>query len=400
MIVLGGGFYAVLNLYYYALVILRKQKLIFGIYVVLTVLAAILAPKFTVALGIFGAALAYLILMVVMAAGLLEGRGLKYNKKYGRCVMTVDVLIPVYKPDRRFARLLQMLRKQTVVPNRIIIMNTEKSYWNADGYRNIPGMEVHHLTKEEFDHGGTRNLAAWYSESDIMIFMTDDAVPQDEHLIENLLRGLEQKGPEGETVAVAYARQLPAKDCRTIERYTRAFNYPDKPMVKTKKNLETMGIKTYFASNVCCAYRKDIFRKLEGFVNSTLFNEDMIYAATAMDAGYAVAYVPEAKVVHSHNLTPMQQFHRNFDLAVSQAEHPEIFAELKSEGEGIRLVKQTAKYLLAHFRGFLIPELVVSSGCKYLGYKLGKQYEKLPRKMILWCSMSPLYWEKKWRRKS
>ena len=105
-------------------------------------------------------------------------------------------------------------------------------------------------------------------------------------------------------------------------------------------------------------------------------------------------------MVHSHNLTPMQQFHRNFDLAVSQAEHPEIFAELKSEGEGIRLVKQTAKYLLVHFRGFLIPELVVSSGCKYLGYKLGKQYEKLPRKMILWCSMSPLYWEKKWRRKS
>lgn len=91
--------------------------------------------------------------------------------------MTVDVLIPVYKPDRRFARLLQMLRKQTVLPNRIIIMNTEKSYWNADGYRNIPGMEVHHLTKEEFDHGGTRNLAAWYSESDIMIFMTDDASP-------------------------------------------------------------------------------------------------------------------------------------------------------------------------------------------------------------------------------
>ena len=137
--------------------------------------------------------------------------------------MTVDVLIPVYKPDRRFARLLQMLKKQTVVPDRIIIMNTEKAYWNADGYRDIPGMEVHHLTKEEFDHGGTRNLAAWYSESDIMIFMTDDAVPQDEYLIENLLKGLEQKGPAGEAVAVAYARQLPAKDCRTIERYTRAL---------------------------------------------------------------------------------------------------------------------------------------------------------------------------------
>ena len=307
--------------------------------------------------------------------------------------MTVDVLIPVYKPDRRFARLLQMLRKQTVLPNRIIIMNTEKSYWNADGYRNIPGMEVHHLTKEEFDHGGTRNLAAWYSESDIMIFMTDDAVPQDEHLIENLLRGLEQKGPEGETVAVAYARQLPAKDCRTIERYTRAFNYPDKPMVKTKKNLETMGIKTYFASNVCCAYRKDIFRKLEGFVNSTLFNEDMIYAGTMAKRGYGIAYAADACVIHSHNYSCRQQFHRNFDLGVSQADHPEIFEGVPSEGEGLRLVKKSLAHLIKTGHIWLVPKLAGQSGFKYMGYFLGKRYKKLPKKVILFCTMNREYWK-------
>lgn len=81
MIVLGGGFYAVLNLYYYALVILRKQKLIFGIYAVLTVLAVILAPKLTIALGIFGAALAYLILMIVMAAGFVGGAWFEIQKE-------------------------------------------------------------------------------------------------------------------------------------------------------------------------------------------------------------------------------------------------------------------------------------------------------------------------------
>ena len=315
--------------------------------------------------------------------------------------MKVDVIIPVYGPGNRLLELFDQLGHQTVPVDRLIVMNTEKSLWDKWTETLEPGrlpenLSVYHVTKEEFDHGATRNAGIEHSDADVCVCMTHDALPADTGLLKALMDALFS----GDDIAVAYARQLPAKDCRTIERYTRAFNYPDKPMVKTKKNLETMGIKTYFASNVCCAYRKDIFRKLEGFVNSTLFNEDMIYAATAMDAGYAVAYVPEAKVVHSHNLTPMQQFHRNFDLAVSQAEHPEIFAELKSEGEGIRLVKQTAKYLLAHFRGFLIPELVVSSGCKYLGYKLGKQYEKLPRKMILWCSMSPLYWEKKWRRKS
>ena len=81
MIVLGGGFYAVLNLYYYALVILRRQKLIFGIYAMLTVLAAILAPRLTVALGIFGAALAYLILMIVMAAGFVGGAWFEIQKE-------------------------------------------------------------------------------------------------------------------------------------------------------------------------------------------------------------------------------------------------------------------------------------------------------------------------------
>ena len=125
--------------------------------------------------------------------------------------MTVDVLIPAYRPDRRFARLLQMLSKQTVKPRRIIVVNTEESYWNEEGYKGIRGLEVHHVTKAEFDHGGTRNLAAWYSEAEIMIFMTQDAVPQDEYLIEELLKAFEQTGPHGEVIAQAYARQLPAK---------------------------------------------------------------------------------------------------------------------------------------------------------------------------------------------
>lgn len=313
--------------------------------------------------------------------------------------MTVDVIIPVYRPDRRFSRLLQMLQKQTYQPRRIIVMNTERSYWNAEGYKGIRGLEVKHLSKEEFDHGGTRNLAAWYSEADVMIFMTDDAVPQDEYLIERLMAALSDKGPAGETIAMAYARQLPAGDCCFVEKYTRQFNYPPEGMIKTAADLPRLGIKTYFASNVCCAYRKDIFEKLEGFTASTIFNEDMIYAAGVIKAGYAIAYAADAMVIHSHNLSPIQQFHRNFDMAVSQAEHPEVFAGIKSEGEGIRLVKQTAGYLMGSFHFWLIPSLIVTSGCKYLGYRLGKEYRKLPRKMIMKCTMSPLYWEKKWRKR-
>ncbi len=83
LVVLGGGFYAILNLYYYVLVILRRQKVIFGIYAVMTVLAVILAPALVRRGAISGAACAYLALMTLMAAGFVGGARLcmRYGEK-------------------------------------------------------------------------------------------------------------------------------------------------------------------------------------------------------------------------------------------------------------------------------------------------------------------------------
>lgn len=307
----------------------------------------------------------------------------------------VDVIIPTYKPDQKFARLLERLSRQTYPVNKIIVINTEEKYWRSELSEGICNPELHHISREEFDHGGTRNLGAGFSDGDVMVFMTDDAVPKGRRLIEHLVEALSRKGPKGEEAAVAYARQLPDEDCRLIERYTRKFNYPQESCIKTREDLPKMGIKTYFASNVCCAYRKDIFEKLGGFVSPTLFNEDMIYAAEAIKAGYCVVYAADARVIHSHNLTPAQQFHRNFDLAVSQADHPEVFADLASEGEGIRLVKATAVWLLKQKRAGQIPRLVAGSSCKYAGYRLGKMYRRLPKSVVLRCTMSPGYWDKR-----
>ena len=72
----------------------------------------------------------------------------------------------------------------------------------------------------------------------------------------------------------------------------------------------------------------------------------MIFAARAVKAGYKIVYEAKAEVVHSHNYTAIQQFHRNFDLGVSHAQYPEIFADVPPEGEGAKLVKKTAVYLL------------------------------------------------------
>ena len=302
-----------------------------------------------------------------------------------------DVIIPSYHPGEEFGRLLERLNAQKYPINKIIIMNTEEKFWKKEWENKYPLVEVHHLSKEEFDHGATRKKGAELSDAKILVFMTQDALPADRNLIGNLVSALQNN----ENAGAAYARQLPKEDCRFLEKYTRSFNYPEKSCVKTEKDVETRGIKTYFCSNVCAAYDHSVYEKVGGFPEKAIFNEDMIYAGWMAKKGYAIVYAADARVYHSHNYTCMQQFHRNFDLGVSQAEHPEVFEGVPSEGEGIRLVKKSMAYLVRTGHIWMIPGLFFQSAAKYAGYFLGKRYRKLPENLILACTMSPYYWKKR-----
>lgn len=71
MIILGGGVYALANLYYYILVILQRQRAIFAVYLLAAVLALALAGNLVGRFGIPGAAGCYLLLMLCLLGGFL-----------------------------------------------------------------------------------------------------------------------------------------------------------------------------------------------------------------------------------------------------------------------------------------------------------------------------------------
>ncbi|MBR4581001.1 MAG: glycosyltransferase [Lachnospiraceae bacterium] len=307
---------------------------------------------------------------------------------------TVDVIIPTYKPKEEFIKLVEKLEHQTYPIRKIIIMNTEERYFSGLLHGQQLELEhnvsVTHISKMEFDHGHTRREGVKKSEADIFIFMTDDAMPKNSRLIEALVAPiLEDKAD------FSYARQLPRENAGAVEGFTRLFNYPKESRIKSIGDLNTLGIKTYFFSNVCAAYRRDIYDELGGFVDYTLFNEDMLFAAKAIQAGYRIAYVAEAEVIHSHHYTNRQQFHRNFDIGVSQAEHPEVFDAVPSTKEGKKLVRKTLQYLRAKKKILKIPGFLVTCCYKYAGYKLGKNYERLPEKWVLKLTTNREYWLKK-----
>lgn len=303
----------------------------------------------------------------------------------------VDVIITTYKPDQRFLKLVDKLEHQTIPVHRIIVMNTEQKYFDrltyGTSFSKYKNVLVKHVSKREFNHGKTRNKGVGYSDAEVFIMMTQDAVPVDEFMVEQLIRGLLPR-----SVAVSYGRQLADDTCSEAERFTRNYNYPDKKAVKSKADIEKIGIKTFFCSNVCAAYKRNIFDSLGGFIKHTIFNEDMIFAAGAVNAGYEIVYQPEAKVYHFHDYNNREQFRRNFDLGVSQADHPEIFAGIPSESEGIKLVRMTIAHLIVKKQKRQIPGVIIQSGFKYTGYLLGKNYKKLPRKIVVKLSSNKDYW--------
>lgn len=315
---------------------------------------------------------------------------------------TLDLIIPIYKPDEKLNQLIDRIMEQTVLPNNIfllhtvdttnnnVVIETLKSLEYINGLNNpICRITIKNIDKKDFDHGGTRNLGAKLSSADIIMFMTQDAVPGDKKLIESLMEPL-----YNEKVASAYARQLPNAGASVLEKYSRTFNYPPESLIKSKEDIDKLGIKTYFCSNVCAAYKRDVYESLGGFTTKTIFNEDMIMAYYVIKNDYKIAYTAKAKVYHSHEYNNIAQFKRNFDLAVSQEQYSFIFANVKSETEGIKFVKNTISYLINHKKAYLIPEFIIQSGFKYLGYKLGRNYKKLPVTIIKKLSMNPTYWNK------
>ena len=305
---------------------------------------------------------------------------------------TVDVLIPVYRPDSEFLNLISGLREQSVPPRKIILMHTIPES-GADSFPDVseyPEVEVHDILKSEFDHGGTRNEGMRFSEADYVLLLTQDVILYDHALIENLLQGMQEPN-----AGSCYGRQLPKHDCNALETRTRSFNYPAESRIQSKDTLDTLGIKTYFSPDVCCLYDRKLYLSLGGFDSPAIFNEDMVFAWKLVEHGYRIVYRADACVYHSHNYSGMEQLRRNFDLAVSQADHPEVFSHVSSEKEGIRMVKETALEFIRSGKPWMVFPLFYQSLMKYTGYFLGKRYQKLPEKMILKLTMNRAYWRKR-----
>ncbi|RJX22058.1 MAG: glycosyltransferase [Ammonifex sp.] len=303
--------------------------------------------------------------------------------------MRVSVVIPTLNAEKFIGQLVPMLKRQTLPPSEIIVVDSSSGDRTVEIAAEM-GCKTVVIEREAFDHGATRNLGAKLSAGEVIVFMTQDALPVDDRFLENLVRPLTDSSDP--LIAASFGRQSARNDAVPPEKFARLFNYPDTGMVKSRENLPRLGIKAFFFSNVCSAVRKWEFEAVGGFPEKIIMNEDMLLAAKLILRGYKVAYVPDAAVRHSHNYSIAQQFRRYFDIGASFSMNRWLLEHARAEGEGFRFVKEQLAWLLRHRHYRWIPHALALTLAKYAGYKLGLMEKRLPVSLKKRFSMHRLFW--------
>lgn len=280
---------------------------------------------------------------------------------------SVSVVIPTLNAGDQLRELLRLIENQSLRPIEVVVVDSESDDETVSVAEESNLTKVFSIRRKDFNHGATRHEAFLRTSGEFVCFLTQDAVPANEKYFENLISPMLSDSQ----IALVSGRQLPKSDARRFEQLVREFNYPDCPSVRTKSDLPVYGIKTFFASDVCSAYRRDAYLSCGGFA-SVNTNEDMLMAAKLVAAGYKVAYEPRAAVYHSHNLSPKQQFERNRAVGVFLEQHADELMHASEIGEGGKLVKQVAKALINERRYGELLAFGVDCFARLLGNRMGR----------------------------
>ncbi|MDA8388210.1 MAG: glycosyltransferase family 2 protein [Nitrospiraceae bacterium] len=302
----------------------------------------------------------------------------------------ISVIIPTLEAAGGIGGLIAAVRAQTFEAAEIIVVDSSSTDGTARMAREL-GARVEVIPREKFDHGGTRTLAAKMAVGEILVFLTQDALPADDRSLENLVEPLrEDKG-----IAASYGRQLPNPDATPLAAHLRLFNYGQRSYKKSLADKAGFGIKTVFLSDSFAAYRRSALEAVGWFGQNLICSEDSHAGAKLVLAGHRLAYAADAAVYHSHNYGALQEARRYFDTGVFHGRERWILKEFGGAGaEGKRFVGSGLRYLADNGRLRLAPEFLFRTALKYVFYSLGKNYRYLPRFVIRRLGNNRRWWDK------
>lgn len=278
----------------------------------------------------------------------------------------IDIICPLYNAESYIENLNKSLIKQKKVKiNKINYLLTESSD-DSKKILKLNKLDYKIIKKEDFSHSLTREETALKSNSDILVFITQDVVIEDENWLYELTKDIDDK-----EIVACYSRQITKYN--NIEKYTRELNYPDYDIIKSKDSIKELGLKTFFFSDASSAISTKIYKELNGYDHKNfMFNEDMYIAHKIINAGYKIKYCSKSIVYHSHNLTLKQTYNRYKDSGKFFKQNP-YMNNYGTHSSGMGLAKYIIKRAFQDKNIKVILNWLPDMIARYLGMKAGER---------------------------
>lgn len=281
-----------------------------------------------------------------------------------------SVIIPTFNAADRIAGLLDSVLHQSIPPKEILVVDSASEDGTAE-LATQSGARVIKIEKKDFDHGGTRDMALRMTSSPIVVFMTQDALPEKADSMERLI----SKFAQNERIAIVGGRQIAYSDAKPFEKLVRQYNYPAVSRVWDESQCGVLGVRAYLLSDVFAAYRRDAYLAVGGFDHPLMTNEDMLITQKLLDAGYCACYAGDAAVLHSHNYRWKDQYRRNYVVGTVMERYASRFRHAQEMGEGKALAVFVMKQLIKEGKALWCIPFAIDCSARLLGNRMGRMNE-------------------------
>lgn len=286
--------------------------------------------------------------------------------------MTIDIICPLYNAQSFIENLQKSIENQenyNDVKNirYIITKGKDKTEQMIEQLKTKNEKIIYKIIdSKDFSHSLTREKEAFESNADIIVFITQDVIVKKDNWLKELVKPIEEN-----IVDATYSRQI-CNIKKSIEYYTRKKNYPGESFIRTKNDIDKLGIKAFFYSDAASAIKRDTFIKLNGYDNLNLpTNEDMYIAYKLLKNDYKIKYCAKSEVIHSHNFSIKETYRRY----KTYGEFLKIVHEinLKSNKAGGGLAKYILTSALKDCNLVVIFKFLPNMIARYMGMKVGRK---------------------------
>lgn len=277
--------------------------------------------------------------------------------------MTIDIICPLYNAENYLNPLHSSLLTQENVEISSIKYALTRSSDRTEQMLQELGAEYTLIEPKDFSHSATRELMAKQCNGDIIVFISQDIKIQRSDWLYHLTKDISAGNCEA-----AYSRQLSEKD--NIEKYTREKNYGDQSFIKTRADIDRLGLNTFFFSDASSAINRRIFEKLNYYDGKRFAsNEDQYIAYKLIMNGYRIRYCADSVVVHSHDFNFKTLYKRYHDTGEFYRAEP-YMNSFGTNSAGAGMAKYILKRIVEDKNWKAAVEFVPNMAARFLGMKI------------------------------